>query len=104
MNDQHYQTDQNDTVEQKHTTDKKDKSDERNTIEKNDTINHDDNETDKESISQPETNQTINEEKAFMQEIYDRLPFTYKQVDLFTKILIAITIAFVIFAVVMSNR
>ncbi len=43
------------------------------------------------------------EEKMFKEEIYDRLPFSYKQVDIFTKVIIGVTIAFVIFAIIVSN-
>jgi hypothetical protein len=44
------------------------------------------------------------EGKMFKHEIYDRLPFTYKGVDIFTKVMIGITIAFIFFAILVSNR
>lgn len=43
------------------------------------------------------------EEKMFKEEIYDRLPFSYKQVDIFTKVIIGVTLAFVSFAIIASN-
>lgn len=43
------------------------------------------------------------QDKMFIHEIYDRLPFTYKQVDFFTKVLIGFTIAFVIILIIISN-
>jgi hypothetical protein len=43
------------------------------------------------------------EEKMFKEEIYDRMPFSYKQVDIFTKVIIGVTIAFVIYAIIVSN-
>jgi hypothetical protein len=39
------------------------------------------------------------EDKMFKHEIYDRLPFTYKGVDRFVKIMIGITIAILILAI-----
>ena len=53
---------------------------------------------------QENPNRNSKEEKMFVHEIYDRLPFTYKGVDRFIKIMIGVTIAVLIFAILTSNR
>lgn len=43
-------------------------------------------------------------ERSYMESIYEYLPFTYSQVDLFVKVMTGVTVVFLIFAVIMSNR
>ncbi len=45
-----------------------------------------------------------NEDRNIKEKAYDKLPFTYKQVDIFTKVLIGVFAILIIYLIVTSNR
>lgn len=50
-----------------------------------------------------EVPETLPSEKNRKEQLYDKIPFTYHQVDLFVKVMIGVIIAFLVFAVIASN-